>query len=333
MSFRRIGFLFGSLCLAFFLLMTVGIGRSQEVKSPIGVKQVVLIGYDGFGAHYVHWDELPNLKKLRDGGAWTLHMRCVLPSVSAINWASMLMGAGSELHGFRNWGSKTPDLPSRVLTENGLFPDIFYTLRKAYPENPLYAVYSWDGIGFLFDQKAVTENKCSGNRADSIFDYKGHGEMTKEDGTKETITYPNDEDVCATGIGYLAKNPMFTFFYFSEPDSVGHTVGWGTTPYYDTVKKLDVFLGQIIDSIEKSGRMDETVILFVSDHGGTEKGHGGEIMEHMEVPFIVYGHGVRAGEINDVVVNYDVAATIAWILGVEAPQAWRGQPVKAAFEK
>ena len=51
----------------------------------------------------------------------------------------------------------------------------------------------------------------------------------------------------------------------------------------------------------------------------------------MEVPFLIYGKGVKAGEITDVVVNYDLAATVLWILGAKEPQAWRGQPVKSAF--
>jgi len=32
-------------------------------------------------------------------GAWTLHARGVMPTVSSPNWASMIMGAGPEQHG------------------------------------------------------------------------------------------------------------------------------------------------------------------------------------------------------------------------------------------
>ncbi len=314
-----------------FVFLMVPFLSGQEIQSPIKAKHVVMIGYDGYGAHYIKWDELPNLKKLRDGGAWTDKMRCVLPSVSAINWATMLMGAGSELHGFRTWGSKKPDLPSRILTAKGKFPCIFSAIKDQYPDSTAYAVYSWDGIGYLFENSAAIEHIYAGNRTDSVFDYKGKGFTTSKDGKKTPIEYPNDELVCEKGLEFLAKNPTFTFMYFSEPDSVGHTVGWGTPQYYATVRKLDVFLGQIINYLEKNDRFKDTVIVFVSDHGGTEKGHGGEIMEHMEVPFLLYGCGVKQGEIQDVVVNYDVAATIAWILGAKAPQVWRGQPVKSAF--
>ncbi|MBQ6620031.1 MAG: alkaline phosphatase family protein [Thermoguttaceae bacterium] len=94
----------------------------QEIPSPVGAKHVVLIGYDGFGGNYIHWDELPNLSRFKDHGAWTQKMRSVIPSSSAINWASILMGTPSEIHGFRTWGSREPDLPSAVLTKTGSSP-------------------------------------------------------------------------------------------------------------------------------------------------------------------------------------------------------------------
>ena len=74
-------------------------------------------------------------RKETDGGR-SLHTEKAfcLPSSSAINWASMFMGAGPELHGYTEWGSKTPELPSRVLNKNGIFPTVFQLLRDARPE-------------------------------------------------------------------------------------------------------------------------------------------------------------------------------------------------------
>ncbi|MBO7680176.1 MAG: alkaline phosphatase family protein, partial [Thermoguttaceae bacterium] len=112
------------------LLVMTGASAQDFVKSPVGAKHVILIGYDGYGGNYVQWDQLPNLSRFRDQGAWTLKKRSIIPSASALNWATILMGAGSELHGFRTWGSKVPDLASAFLTENGLFPDIFYMARQ-----------------------------------------------------------------------------------------------------------------------------------------------------------------------------------------------------------
>ena len=285
------------------LLMIASTSAQDFVKSPVGAKHVILIGYDGYGGHYVQWDQLPNFRRLRDGGAWTLKKRSVIPSASAINWATILMGAPSELHGFRTWGSKAPDLPSAFLTENGLFPDIFYMTRKAYPDSKLYACYAWDGIGYVFDKTVVDDAK-----------------------------YLPDDKICQQGLEY-EKDATLAFIYFHEPDGVGHGQGWGSQPYMDAVKKNDEYLGQLLDYLDANDRFKDTVVMFVSDHGGIEKGHGGETMEEMEAPFLIYGCGVKPGEITDVVAGYDVAATIAWVLGIAPHQAWRGRAITSAFGK
>ena len=56
---------------------------------------VILIGLDGWGAYSVpKATNIPNLQSLMRGGCYTLKKRSVLPSSSAVNWASMFMGAG-----------------------------------------------------------------------------------------------------------------------------------------------------------------------------------------------------------------------------------------------
>ena len=55
-------------------------------------------------------------------GSYTLNVGVYCLPSSAVNWASMLMGAGPELHGYTTWGSEVPDLPSRVIGKYGLFP-------------------------------------------------------------------------------------------------------------------------------------------------------------------------------------------------------------------
>ncbi|MBR4977058.1 MAG: alkaline phosphatase family protein, partial [Thermoguttaceae bacterium] len=145
---------------ALFLVVGAVASFAQDAqKSPVGVERVIWIGSDGFGSHYMNWDELPNLAKLRDGGAWTLHMRSVLPSSSAINWETQLAGAPSEMHGYRTWGSKKPDLPPIYVNENGRFPCIYKVLKDANPEIVSTSIYSWDGIGYLYDKTAVADDR------------------------------------------------------------------------------------------------------------------------------------------------------------------------------
>ena len=286
-------------------VFTATAASAQEVNSPIGAKHVVWIGADGFGAHYVKWDELPTMKKMKNNGAWTLHMRSVLPSSSAINWETMMVGVHSEAHGYRAWNSKKPDIEPTYVGPNGRFPDIFRVLKDNIPGCTTAVVYSWDGIGFLYDKEAVDSDEF----------FKG-----------------DDEAVFQKGKEFIASKPTFAFIYFGDPDRTGHAIGWGTPEYQETLKAMDVYISGLLAAIEEAGIMDDTVVIFSSDHGGSEKGHGDARLDHMEVPFLIYGKGVKPGEITDTVVNFDLAPTIAWILGAKTPQAWRGLPVESAFE-
>ena len=292
-------------CLLAVCMTAALYAADPQIDSPVGVKHVLVVGWDGYGAHYVKWDEVPTLKKMKENGAWTLQTRCVLPSVSSINWHSILMGAGSELHGYRNWGSVTPEIPSRVVTERNLFPDIFYLIHTQKPDAETALAYTWKEFNTFVDSEKI----------------------------KYQQWIDHDYDVLTnTTIDFLGHNPTLTFVYYSDPDHVGHSTGWGSDEYYAIVRDLDAWLGKIITYLEENDRMKDTLVIFVSDHGGTEKGHGKDLLSHMETPFILYGAGVKKGEIQDVVVNYDTAATIAWVLGLEAPQCWRGKPVTSAFE-
>ena len=98
-------------------------------------------------------------------------------------------------------------------------------------------------------------------------------------------------------------------------------------------KEIDRGIGMIIQAIKDAGIFDDTVIIVTSDHGGKEKGHGGFTMPELETPFIVFGKKVKAGfEFPEPMMQYDTAATIAYILGLDIPDDWRGKPMKQIFK-
>ena len=93
---------------------------------------VVLIGLDGWGSFCWENAEMPTVKALMDEGSWTLNKRSVLKSASAINWASMLNGVPTEMHGFTKWNSNAPVFAQP--TEERI-PSIFTILRQQKPES------------------------------------------------------------------------------------------------------------------------------------------------------------------------------------------------------
>jgi predicted AlkP superfamily pyrophosphatase or phosphodiesterase len=270
-------------------------------------KHIVLIGCDGFGAYAVPQANMPNLKKLMEGGSWSLKARAVLPSSSAVNWASMIMGAGSTEHGYTEWGSATPEIPSAVVTQYGLFPSIFSVIREQRASAKTSVVYSWDGIGPLIEKDAIS----------FVIPGKGDDDFTTEQ-TAEVIK---------------KEKPLLTFIHLSEPDNTGHGIGHNTPEYYAQLQKVDARIGKVLQAIKEAGIEEETIVILSADHGGTGKGHGGKSLAEVEIPWVISGPGVKKNhEIKDVIITYDTAATMAWILGLKAPQSWRGKAVLDSFK-
>lgn len=298
--------LFSLPALALVAIAFFGFNNKQIDQDPKPLaKHVILIGSDGFGAYAFKKAKVPNLRKMMKEGSYSLQARSVLPSSSAVNWASMIMGSGPELHGYTEWGSKTPEVPSRVVGKSGIYPTIFSVIDEQMPEAKKGVSYTWDGIGYLFEKDMV--------------DLDFNGKTDPETKTKAVDFIIN-------------QKPALTFIHFTEPDGAGHTIGHDTPEYYQAVEDIDSLIGEIITSLEKAEMMDDTIIIFSSDHGGVDKGHGGKTLNEMEIPWIIYGKNVPAkGELNTSIVTYDTAPTIAYILGLETPDFWRGKPVKTAF--
>lgn len=289
------------------VFLTLGFWASAKVK---GVKHVVLIGLDGWGAYSVEKADMPHVKKLMTEGVYTLKKRSVLPSSSAVNWASMYMGAGPELHGYTEWGSRVPELPSRIVDEDGIFPTVFGLLHRQDPEAEIGCIFEWEGIAYVVDTLAMN--------------YVLH--------VKEAAERP--ESTALYAVDYIKRaRPALVNIVFDNPDHVGHSEGHDTPAYYAKLNELDDYIGQIVKAVEEADMLDKTIFIITADHGGIKKGHGGKSMQEMETPFIISGKGVKKGyRIQGSMIQFDVASTIAYIFGISQPQVWIGRPVKEAFK-
>lgn len=292
----------------FFIISATTLCCSCSEKKA---EHVVFIGLDGWGAYSLPKADMPNVKKLMSEGAYTLKKRSALPSSSAINWASMFMGAGPELHGYTQWGSKTPELPSRELNQHGIFPTIFQLLRDNQPKAEIGCLYEWDGIKYLVDSLSLDFNY-------HVPDYQ----KTPQDLCQQTVKYIKE------------KQPTLVAVCFDNPDHVGHADGHDTPAYYAKLQELDNYVGQIVQAVKDAGMIENTIFILTSDHGGINKGHGGKTMMEMETPFIISGKNIRKGICFDEIsmMQYDVASTIAYIFNLQQPQVWIGRPMKSLFE-
>lgn len=207
-------------------------------------------------------------------------------------------------------GSAHPELPSRVIEKNNIFPTVFQLLRNEAPEAEIGCIYEWAGIKYLVDTLSM-------NYHAQTPDYNKHPEAMSQMACK-----------------YIReKKPVLAAFCFDNPDHVGHAEGHDTPAYYANLKQLDKYIGEILNAIREAGIYDKSIIIVTSDHGGIKRGHGGKTMMEMETPFIIAGKNIRkGGQFEESMMQFDCAATIAHIFKLKTPQVWIGRPMKQVFK-
>jgi len=103
-----------------------------------------------------------------------------------------------------------------------------------------------------------------------------------------------------------------------------------TAAYYGMISHLDMEIGRVLDALERSGRLEDTLIVFASDHGLSLGGHG--LMgkqnlydDSMRAPLVLCGPGVPHGSSDALVYLFDLYPTICELVGVEAPPSVEGR--------
>ncbi|MBR3086357.1 MAG: alkaline phosphatase [Kiritimatiellae bacterium] len=271
-------------------------------------RRVILIGVDGLGARYIPWDEMPNLRALRDSGTYAV-ARCHRPTASAINWKSAFSGLPPEIHGYNLWNSTAPGIepPDCALQPDGSLPDLVAEIRRQRPGAYTATLYTWAGLGFCL---ATNEASRTRHFAGVSSAYKGR-----------------DSAVFDEGLRQLSRNPLFMLLYQGQVDATGHATGWGSPQYTNACINVDANIGRLADGLRSLGLWDDTAIIFVADHGGLDKGHGGkEDIRVFEVPFLISGGAANGLVLRGPILLMDTAPTILALLGLDVPEKMRGRP-------
>lgn len=295
------------------LLLPLCLALFAACSAPHG--KVLFIGIDGLASWCLETaldsipDQIPNLSRLRDEGCWTMEKRAVYQTSSAINWSSIFMGVPTEMHGYRKWNSDSAAFRPYAVSAHGMPPTIFTILQEQRPDARSVCVYDWKGIAPLIDTLAVTEHQYVAYRPDSL----------------SSVNYAREY-----GAPLIEKGmPELLFFYFVDVDETGHKYGWGSQEYYDALVRVDQAVGILLDALEASSDASSTTVVLTSDHGGKpDSKHGSYDLRDFRTPLFVRGPGYGRGEISSPMMQYDTAALLAQILGLETPPAWRGQVCK-----
>lgn len=112
--------------------------------------------------------------------------------------------------------------------------------------------------------------------------------------------------------------------------------------YYTMIAAVDKACGQIIDEFKRKGMWDNTIVLFLSDHGDMMGGHGmtrkGTLPyeELYNVPCIIrlpQGMERKRTVVEDVIVSTDIPGALLELAGIEPTGAFADSDVMRALQR
>ena len=164
-----------------------------------------------------------------------------------------------------------------------------------------------------------------------------------------------------------ADNPFFLFVSYIEPHHQNHRDDYpaptgyeenytsaprppdlqalvGSSPqhwpgYCGMIKRLDEALGRLIDSLRSVGELDNTIILFTSDHGNHFKTRNEEYKRSchdasIRTPTAISGPGFNGGgALNQLVSLIDMPATLLNAAGIDVPDEMEGRSILPLVQK
>jgi len=101
--------------------------------------------------------------------------------------------------------------------------------------------------------------------------------------------------------------------------------------YLDSVRLTDAHVGKVIARLQKEGLLENTLIIFITDHG-ISHARGKQFLydEGTHIPFIVRGPGVERGKVRtDLIEHIDMAAVSLAAAGIEIPKTMQARNVLA----
>ena len=144
--------------------------------------------------------------------------------------------------------------------------------------------------------------------------------------------HPMDNAVEAAKVSEFIHNSFLGVCYRKEFNRNGDHNPF-MRKYYEKIVSVERSVGKILDMLEKHGLADNTVIVFLSDHGAHfgEKHLYGKWSPYdasLRIPFIIYDPRPQARKkavSDEIVLNIDIAPTLLDLAGVDIPSVMDGK--------
>ena len=108
--------------------------------------------------------------------------------------------------------------------------------------------------------------------------------------------------------------------------------------YHAHITAIDEQIGRIFQTLEKTGELENTIVIYSADHGSMMNSHGKGNKRHPEdescrVPFLVAGPGVPKGQVRkELFGTIDIFPTLCGLAGISIPDFCDGQNFSANIQ-
>ena len=235
--------------------------------------------------------------------AMSTSARAVSPAISAQNYISMLHG--------RPWDTLPKEYQGTNATmgqeyfadfnkPQAMFPSVFKMLQADNPTRGAAAFSEWGPIvnSIIEPDAAVTTKQSASLKSfDDVANYIGTPEFQ------------------STGLVYM-----------QNMDGQGHGHGWYNDNYWDKYAQYDALFKRVMDKLEATGHIHDTLVIANADHGGSGKNHGGWDEYNRSIFMALGGETVDNGRRLHGGSNADISALILNALQVpQTPQMFDSQ--------
>lgn len=275
-------------------------------------KRVVMIALDGISVEGYLKAKTPHIDALVADGALSLETRVVMPSVTLPNWTSHLTGSGPEQHGVvdNTWRLDNIKLPAIETDAQGYYPSVFKVLKEQLPNVKTAFYYNWINLFYPYNERYFDEAIYLENDAYVPYYEKAYDFIVEN-----------------------KKNPTVIFLYSVHTDHAGHKHGWMSDEYIQSIEEADVEIGKFLQKLKEEDLYKSTHFMFLSDHGGINKGHGGVTTNEMIVPWGITGPGIKKGmRITEPNNTVNTAVMILHLFKIKKPLAWTGEVIDSVFK-
>jgi arylsulfatase A-like enzyme len=316
-----------NIAIVIFVVLLFGCSNKKDGKLLEKPNIVLLIAEDvspELGAYGNEYATTPNIDALASEGV-VFDFALTTAPICAPSRSTLATGLYATSLGTQHLRSEIP------------FPEDLKTLPEVLSQNG-YFTTNRDKTDYNFNPEGMWDHWSSEyspwrNRQEGKPFYSFINIGPSHEGSVNSIEKYNDF------VKYLPPEK------FHEPAEVEVPPYYPDTPeireiwahYYDILTLLDMNIGNVLDMLEEDGLMDETIVIFIADHGfGMPRYKRWLNITGMHVPFIVYAPekyqqlipGFEEGGHNTDLVSFiDLPPSILNLAGAVVPDYMEGKPI------